>query len=130
MCIQVIVSDEAQSKDGSIDISVTFPRGYEFTKGATSSFVARFVGGGRDQIQLGPERGIVKTNQSPNVTVQYSTLGPLENGSKIQIDCKIYYCKTAKECLLEDVRFEIPFSAELREGKSDIHLSESPIVNQ
>lgn len=103
-------------------MNVKFPRGYGFTKGATSLFSTRVVGDGMADVQVDPHRGVVNTNHSPNISVRYSSGSTMARG-RIQIDCKIYYCEEGKECLLDDVRYEVPLAAKLVEGDSTIPIS-------
>ena len=126
---QVVVADEAKIQTGNIIANVCSPQGYGFTKDAVSSFTSRVVGKNSEVVKLNPERGVMSTDRNPNFRIQYETEASKLGGTKIQIDCKIYYCQEGKECLLEDVRFEIPFSANLQQDTSTIALSVSPTEN-
>ena len=126
---QVVVVDEVNTQTGIIAADVRFPRGYGFTKGAVSSFTGRVVGKNSEVVKLNPERGVMSTDRNPNFRIQYETEASKLGGTKIQIDCNIYYCQEGKECLLEDVRFEIPFATNLQHNTSTTAFSSSPTEN-
>lgn len=114
-------------RDGILNVRVKFPTGYGFTKGATSSFVARTVGKGSDGVTLNPERGVIDPKANPNFKVRYQTESANSQGAKIQADCRIYFCEEGKECLLSNIRVEVPLAQNL-DKSSNIDISISPDV--
>jgi len=120
---KVLVADEAVTENGTIDVNVEFSKGYDFTKGATSSFVAHVAGDGNAEIQLDKDRGTINPKRLPSIRVHYTSKDHSPGNAKILIDSKIYYCEEGKECLLEDVRCEIPLATRLVEGDSTVSVS-------
>lgn len=127
---RVIVTEEANTMQGTINVNFSFERGFGFTKGAVSSFVSRLVGVPKgNNSEIAPTKGAIDTKKSPNFQLQYSIEGQPQPGMKIQADCKVYYCEEGKECLLQDVRIEIPIGNVTASGKSTINVTVDAIGN-
>eukprot|EP00210_Caulerpa_lentillifera_P009457 g9017.t1 len=120
----VIVTDEATTKQGTININLSFDRGFGFTKGAVSSFVSRFVGLPKDNSSdVSPSKGAIDTKELPNIQLKYKLDNHAGPGTKIQIDCKIHYREEGQECLIQDTRVEVPFGKITSANESTIDIT-------
>ncbi|CAD7700093.1 unnamed protein product [Ostreobium quekettii] len=116
---RVVRANPLDAQSGEVQVFVRFPSGFHYTKGARSSFQSRLVGPGASGVTLAPASGELRDAAGPAATVRFSG-GARADRATIQIDARVYFCEEGKECLLDEVRFEVPLMAGGRAGSSQV----------
>ncbi|XP_071709747.1 protein SUPPRESSOR OF QUENCHING 1, chloroplastic [Rutidosis leptorrhynchoides] len=115
---ETIVVDGVSSTEGSLNLAISVPEGYHFSKEARSKFSVEMEPENAADVDpldgsLGPDGTAVlhfkRSSPSP-------TLG--------RVSCKVYYCKEDEVCLYQSLVFEVPFKAVSPENTpQEINLS-------
>ncbi|GMH46099.1 hypothetical protein BSKO_14063 [Bryopsis sp. KO-2023] len=124
---KVVTSEAITTTSGQIEVLVKFPQGYGFTEGANSKFSAVVKGPSSAEVSITPQSGSLSENKSGPTRITFK--GPRSMGgsnNRIQIDAKLYFCEEGKECLFEEVRFEVPFAQSLTSGSSVTQVVTTP----
>jgi len=122
---RVLRFDPINTEKGEVQVYITFPPGFHYTKGANSRFQTHVTGPGSSEISITPPSGSLREGMGPAATVQFS--GDAVKQATIVIDAKVYFCEQDKECLLDDVRFEVPLTANRKRGESRVAMVEEKV---
>lgn len=119
----MITTNQVTTTSGDIEIEVSFPKGFNFTEGASSRFSTKVVGPSSADISVSPTAGRLddKDRRGP-LKLEYTASSALTGINKIQIDSKLYYCEEGEACLFEEIRVEVGFASSLKPGSSSISV--------
>ncbi|KAI3725773.1 hypothetical protein L1987_65565 [Smallanthus sonchifolius] len=100
---ETILIDGGSSNEAHLNLTISVPEGYHFSKEARSRF----------SVELDPENAAVVEpldgNLGPNGTAilhfKRSSPSPIMG----RVNCKVYYCKEDEVCLYQSLVFEVPF---------------------
>lgn len=107
---QIVKIDGGSSAEGSLELRISVPEGYHFSKEALSKFDTETESA--DAIIFEPSSGIINTAGS--ASLQFIRSSPLPVTGKI--NCKIYYCKEDELCLYQSFAFDVSFLQEVFES--------------
>ncbi|KAJ0534566.1 putative transcription factor WD40-like family [Helianthus annuus] len=100
---ETVVVDGGSSNEANLNLTISVPEGYHFSKEARSKF----------SVDIDPENAAVVEpldgNLGPDGTailrIKRSSPSPITS----RVSCKIYYCKEDEVCLYQSLVFEVPF---------------------
>ncbi|KAI3781172.1 hypothetical protein L2E82_11176 [Cichorium intybus] len=100
---QTIVVDGGSSNEGDLNLQISVPEGYHFSKEARSKFSVDFE----------PENAAVVDpldgNLNPDGTAVLHFKRSSPSPTMGRVNCKVYYCKEDEVCLYQSLVFEVPF---------------------
>ncbi|CAH2046801.1 unnamed protein product [Thlaspi arvense] len=110
---KIITVDAVTSREGDLNLKISLPDGYHFSKvEARSKFV----------VDVEPENAVMveptEGNLSPEGSMMIHFRQYLTSASVGKISCKVYYCKEDEVCLYQSVQFEVPFKVESESSAS------------
>lgn len=104
---QTIVVNGSSSNEGNLNINISLPEEYHFSKEARSRF----------SVDIEPENALsidpLDGNLSPDGTATIHFRRSSASASVGRVNCKVYYCKEDEVCLYQSLQFEIPFEEEV-----------------
>lgn len=104
---QTIVVNGGSSNEGNLNINISLPEEYHFSKEARSKF----------SVDIEPENALsidpLDGNLSPDGTATIHFRRSSASASVGRVNCKVYYCKEDEVCLYQSLQFEIPFEEEV-----------------
>jgi len=100
----VIDVDMANSGSGMVELVLTLPDGYHYTKGAKSSYTVRT----EDDKVVFNQYGGDLTRSVEKIQLKYER-NPGASQGKALVDCRIYYCKEESACAISLVTFKLKF---------------------
>ncbi|CAA7055136.1 unnamed protein product [Microthlaspi erraticum] len=113
---KIVTVDAVTSKEGDLNLKISLPDGYHFSKEARSKFV----------VDVEPDNAVTVEPTEGNLGTDGSTLLHFKQSSTSasvgKISCKVYYCKEDEVCLYQSVQFEVPFKVESEESAA------SPVI--
>ncbi|XP_020591433.1 NHL repeat-containing protein 2 isoform X2 [Phalaenopsis equestris] len=118
---QIMKVDGGSSAEGSLELRISVPKGYHFSKEALSKFDTETESA--DAIVFEPSSGIISTTGSASLRFIRSSHSPVTG----RVMCKIYYCKEDELCLYQSLEFDISFLPEVS-GSNIAHVSLSYCV--
>eukprot|EP00268_Persea_americana_P050094 TRINITY_DN5423_c0_g1_i14.p1 TRINITY_DN5423_c0_g1~~TRINITY_DN5423_c0_g1_i14.p1 ORF type:complete len:1112 (-),score=203.72 TRINITY_DN5423_c0_g1_i14:364-3300(-) len=113
---QIIKIDGSSSTEGSLNLKISVPEGYHFSKEAISKFSVDIDPD--NAVSIEPSNGILSPEGSVSLHFRRSTSSPAMG----RINCKVYYCKEDEVCLYQSLAFEVPFKEEVSESTTEITL--------
>ncbi|KAL1221163.1 Protein SUPPRESSOR OF QUENCHING 1 [Cardamine amara subsp. amara] len=103
---KIVKVDSVTSQEGDLNLKISLPDGYHFSKEARSKFV----------VDVEPENAVAVDPMEGNLGPEGSTMIHYRQSSTSasvgKISCKVYYCKEDEVCLYQSVQFEVPFKVE------------------
>ncbi|KAJ0979952.1 hypothetical protein J5N97_015426 [Dioscorea zingiberensis] len=115
---QIIAIDGGSSSEGYLNLSISVPDGYHFSKEARSKFDVETDP--MDAINIEPSNGFL----NPDGTVSLHFRRTSTTRAMGRIDCKVYYCKEEDVCLYQSLAFDVSFLQEVPKSEpSEIKLS-------
>ncbi|KAK9067481.1 hypothetical protein SSX86_014811 [Deinandra increscens subsp. villosa] len=99
-----IVINGGSSKEANLNLAISVPEGYHFSKEARSRF----------SIEIDPEDAAVvepldgSLNPDGTAILHFKRSSPSAITSRV--NCKVYYCKEDEVCLYQSLVFEVPFN--------------------
>ncbi|XP_074264244.1 protein SUPPRESSOR OF QUENCHING 1, chloroplastic [Silene latifolia] len=110
---QIIKVGGSQSNEGNLDLRISLPPGYHFSKEARSKF----------NVDIEPENSLVieplDGTLSPEGTAMLHFRRDTPSASMSRINCKVYYCKEDEVCLYQSLAFEVPFKEGILESDAN-----------
>ncbi|KAM0954516.1 putative transcription factor WD40-like family [Dioscorea sansibarensis] len=100
---QVIAIDGGSSSEGYLNLTISVPDGYHFSKEARSKFESETEPTGA--INIEPSNGFL----NPDGTVSLHFQRTAASRAMSRIDCKVYYCKEDEVCLYQSLAFDVSF---------------------
>ncbi|PWA90389.1 haloacid dehalogenase-like hydrolase family protein [Artemisia annua] len=98
-----IVVDGGSSSEGILNLTISVPEGYHFSKEAQSKF----------SVEVEPENAAVVDpldgSLSPDGTAVLHFKRSSPSATVGRVNCKVYYCKEDEVCLYQSLVFEVPF---------------------
>ncbi|KAL5783728.1 hypothetical protein ACOSP7_008757 [Xanthoceras sorbifolium] len=104
---ETIVVNGGLSNEGNLNLKISLPQEYHFSKEARSKF----------SVDVEPENAVIidplDGNLSPegSAALHFRRLSP--SASMGRISCKVYYCKEDEVCLYQSLLFEVPFQEQV-----------------
>ncbi|KAI4374057.1 hypothetical protein MLD38_012100 [Melastoma candidum] len=95
--------DGISANQGKLNLAISVPEGYHFSKEARSKFYVESEPEG--VVSFTPAEGNLDEQGSSAILFERSTGG----SSMGRILCKVYYCKEDEVCLYQSLVFEVPF---------------------
>ncbi|KAJ0231573.1 Protein SUPPRESSOR OF QUENCHING 1, partial [Hirschfeldia incana] len=111
---KIVTVDAVTSREGDLNLKISLPDGYHFSKEARSKFVVDVEP--EDAVTVEPLEGIVGPEGSTVLHYRQSST----SASVGKISCKVYYCKEDEVCLYQSVQFEVPFKVESESSSSQV----------
>ncbi|XP_070024129.1 protein SUPPRESSOR OF QUENCHING 1, chloroplastic-like isoform X2 [Nicotiana tabacum] len=100
---QTIVVNGGSSNEGTLNLRISVPEGYHFSKEAQSKF----------SIDFDPDAAAVVDSLEGNLSQEGSAVVHFRRSSAStstgRVYCKVYYCKEDEVCLYQSLTFEVPF---------------------
>ncbi|KAL8251513.1 hypothetical protein R6Q59_035206 [Mikania micrantha] len=100
---ETIVIEGSSSNEANINLAISVPEGYHFSKEARSRF----------SVEIDPENAAVVEPVdgilSPDGTATLHFKRSSPSAIMGRVNCKIYYCKEDEVCLYQSLVFEVPF---------------------
>ncbi|GKA57695.1 NHL repeat-containing protein 2, partial [Tanacetum coccineum] len=100
---ETIVVDGGSSNEGILNLTISVPDGYHFSKEARSKF----------SVEVEPENAAVVDpldgSLSPDGTAVLHFKRSSPSATVGRVNCKVYYCKEDEVCLYQSLVFEVPF---------------------
>lgn len=112
---KIVKVDSVTSREGDLNLKISLPDGYHFSKEARSKFVVDVEP--ENAVAIDPTEGTL----SPEGSTMLHFIQSSTSASVGKISCKVYYCKEDEVCLYQSVQFEVPF-------KVESELSASPTI--
>ncbi|KAK9735763.1 hypothetical protein RND81_04G226100 [Saponaria officinalis] len=107
---QIITVSGSQSNKGNLDVRISLPPGYHFSKEARSKFNVDIEP--EDALVIEPLDGSLSPDGSATLHFRRGT----PSASMSRISCKVYYCKEDEVCLYQSLAFEVPFKEGILES--------------
>nr|XP_043614411.1 protein SUPPRESSOR OF QUENCHING 1, chloroplastic [Erigeron canadensis] len=105
-----VVVDGASSYEGDLNVAISVPEGYHFSKEAPSKF----------SVEIEPEDAAIVDpldgSLSPDGTARLHFKRSSPSATMGRVNCKVYYCKEDEVCLYQSLVFEVPFKEVLPEN--------------
>ncbi|XP_008808703.1 protein SUPPRESSOR OF QUENCHING 1, chloroplastic isoform X1 [Phoenix dactylifera] len=115
---QIIKTDGGSSMEGYLNLAVSVPEGYHFSKEALSKFDVESEPA--NAINIEPSNG--NLNPDGTASLHFGRTSP--SPATGRINCKVYYCKEDEVCLYKSLVFDISFQqGEPKSSKGKITLS-------
>uniref|UniRef100_M4EGL8 Thioredoxin domain-containing protein n=1 Tax=Brassica campestris TaxID=3711 RepID=M4EGL8_BRACM len=111
---KIVTVDAVTSREGDLNLKISLPDGYHFSKEARSKFVVDVEP--EDAVTVEPLEGILGPEGSTVLHYRQSST----SASVGKISCKVYYCKEDEVCLYQSVQFEVPFKMESESSSSQV----------
>ncbi|KAL0793673.1 hypothetical protein Bca101_065050 [Brassica carinata] len=111
---KIVTVDAVTSREGDLNLKISLPDGYHFSKEARSKFVVDVEP--EDALTVEPLEGILGPEGSTVLHYRQSST----SASIGKISCKVYYCKEDEVCLYQSVQFEVPFKMESQSSSSQV----------
>ncbi|XP_010549436.1 PREDICTED: NHL repeat-containing protein 2 [Tarenaya hassleriana] len=100
---KIVTVNAVTSREGDLNIKISLPDGYHFSKEARSKFV----------VDVEPEKAVeiepTDGNFGPEGSAVLHFRRSSASASLGKINCKVYYCKEDEVCLYQSLQFEVPF---------------------
>lgn len=100
---ETIVVDGGSSNEGILNLTISVPEGYHFSKEARSKF----------SVEVEPENAAVVDpldgSLSPDGTAVLHFKRSSPSATVGRVNCKVYYCKEDEVCLYQSLVFEVHF---------------------
>ncbi|XP_019101547.1 PREDICTED: uncharacterized protein LOC109133109 [Camelina sativa] len=109
---KIVKVDSVTSREGDLNLKISLPDGYHFSKEARSKFVVDVEP--ENEVAIDPMEG----NLSPDGSTMFHFRQSSTSASVVKISCKVYYCKEDEVCLYQSVQFEVPFKVESESSSS------------
>ncbi|TMX01365.1 hypothetical protein EJD97_024641 [Solanum chilense] len=100
---QTIVVNGGSSSEGTLNLRISVPEGYHFSKEAKSKFSIDFEPDNAAEVDS--LEGNISPEGSAVVHFRRSSASPTTG----RVYCKVYYCKEDEVCLYQPLTFEVPF---------------------
>lgn len=100
---QTIVVNGGSSSEGTLNLRISVPEGYHFSKEAKSKFSIDFEPDNAAEVDS--LEGNLSPEGSAVVHFRRSSASPTTG----RVYCKVYYCKEDEVCLYQPLTFEVPF---------------------
>ncbi|KAK0601024.1 hypothetical protein LWI29_020682 [Acer saccharum] len=104
---ETIVVNGGLSNEGNLNLKISLPKEYHFSKEARSKF----------SVDVEPENAVIidplDGNFSPEGSAAFHFRRSSPSASTGRISCKVYYCKEDEVCLYQSLLFEVPFQEEV-----------------
>ncbi|KAK3199437.1 hypothetical protein Dsin_022852 [Dipteronia sinensis] len=104
---ETIVINGGLSNEGNLNLKISLPKEYHFSKEARSKF----------SVDVEPENAVIidplDGNFSPEGSAALHFRRSSPSASMGRISCKVYYCKEDEVCLYQSLLFEVPFQEEV-----------------
>ncbi|CAH8381960.1 unnamed protein product [Eruca vesicaria subsp. sativa] len=111
---KIVTVDAVTSREGDLNLKISLPDGYHFSKEARSKFVVDVEP--EDAVTVDPLEGVLGPEGSTVLHYRQSST----SASIGKISCKVYYCKEDEVCLYQSVQFEVPFKLESESSSSQV----------
>ncbi|KAF8098287.1 hypothetical protein N665_0269s0013 [Sinapis alba] len=111
---KIVTVDAVTSREGDLNLKISLPDGYHFSKEARSKFVVDVEP--EDAVTVEPLDGILGPEGSTVLHYRQSST----SASIGKISCKVYYCKEDEVCLYQSVQFEVPFKMESESSSNQV----------
>ncbi|VYS49318.1 unnamed protein product [Arabidopsis thaliana] len=109
---KIVKVDSVTSREGDLNLRISLPDGYHFSKEARSKFVVDVEP--ENAVAIDPTEGTLSPEGSAMLHFKQSST----SASVGKISCKVYYCKEDEVCLYQSVQFEVPFKVESESSAS------------
>ncbi|KAM3377972.1 protein SUPPRESSOR OF QUENCHING 1, chloroplastic [Capsicum galapagoense] len=100
---QTVVVNGGSSNEGTLNLRISVPEGYHFSKEAQSKF----------SIDVDPDNAAevdpLEGNLSPEGSAVVHFRRTSASSSTGRVYCKVYYCKEDEVCLYQSLTFQVPF---------------------
>ncbi|CAN4108921.1 unnamed protein product [Withania somnifera] len=100
---QTVLVNGGSSTEGTLNLRISVPEGYHFSKEAQSKFSIDFDPD--NSAEVDPLEGNLSPEGSAVVHFRRSSA----SSSTGRVYCKVYYCKEDEVCLYQSLTFEVPF---------------------
>ncbi|KAK6805100.1 hypothetical protein RDI58_002884 [Solanum bulbocastanum] len=100
---QTVVVNGGSSSEGTLNLRISVPEGYHFSKEAKSKYSIDFDPDNAAEVDS--LEGNLSPEGSAVVHFRRSSASP----STGRVYCKVYYCKEDEVCLYQSLTFEVPF---------------------
>ncbi|KAF2538785.1 hypothetical protein F2Q68_00019914 [Brassica cretica] len=111
---KIVTVDAVTSREGDLNLKISLPDGYHFSKEARSKFVVDVEP--EDAVTVDPLEGVLGPEGSTVLHYRQSST----SASIGKISCKVFYCKEDEVCLYQSVQFEVPFKMESESSSSQV----------
>ncbi|XP_010414996.1 PREDICTED: NHL repeat-containing protein 2-like [Camelina sativa] len=109
---KIVKVDSVTSREGDLNLKISLPDGYHFSKEARSKFVVDVEP--ENEVAIDPMEGSLSPEGSTMLHFRQSST----SASVVKISCKVYYCKEDEVCLYQSVQFEVPFKVKSESSAS------------
>ncbi|XP_059313314.1 protein SUPPRESSOR OF QUENCHING 1, chloroplastic isoform X2 [Lycium ferocissimum] len=100
---QTVVVNGGSSNEGTLNLRISVPEGYHFSKEAQSKFSIDFDPDNAAEVDS------LEGNLSPEGSAVVHFRRSSASSSTSRVYCKVYYCKEDEVCLYQSLTFEVPF---------------------
>ncbi|XP_015055000.1 protein SUPPRESSOR OF QUENCHING 1, chloroplastic isoform X2 [Solanum pennellii] len=100
---QTIVVNGGSSSEGTLNLRISVPEGYHFSKEAKSKFSIDFEPDNAAEVDS------LEGNLSPEGSAVVHFRRSFASPTTGRVYCKVYYCKEDEVCLYQPLTFEVPF---------------------
>ncbi|KAJ8529629.1 hypothetical protein K7X08_036464 [Anisodus acutangulus] len=100
---QTVIVNGSSSNEGTLNLRISVPEGYHFSKEAQSKFSIDFDPDNAAEVDS------LEGNLSPEGSAVVHFRRSSASSSTARVYCKVYYCKEDEVCLYQSLTFEVPF---------------------
>ncbi|KAK4339749.1 hypothetical protein RND71_041211 [Anisodus tanguticus] len=100
---QTVIVNGGSSNEGTLNLRISVPEGYHFSKEAQSKFSIDFDPDNAAEVDS------LEENLSPEGSAVVHFRRSSASSSTARVYCKVYYCKEDEVCLYQSLTFEVPF---------------------